>query len=165
MRPLRQVLSGETTLAGLLDRRSRELVIERCVRATLPPTLAACATVVDARSPELLLAATSGAAAALLRQRAPEIMQRLTGEGHEFTGIRIRVQARAAVGKSRKSIAKQLDAQAAKVLQAAARELAGSPVAKALERLARRAAVAPGAAALQGDKGPPERVEDEDREQ
>jgi hypothetical protein len=160
MRPLREVLSREISFASLLERRSRELAIDRCVRAALPRTLAACTTVVDARSPELLLAATSGAAASLLRQRAPEIRSRLAGEGHEFTGIRIRVQAHAAAAAKEKRLAKQLDAATAEVLKTAARGLAGSPVAAALERLVRHSS----AITSEGDESPAKRVENEDRQ-
>jgi hypothetical protein len=46
------------------------------------------------------------------------------------------------------------------VLKAAARDLAGTPVATALERLARHA----GEVTSEGDKGPAKRVENEHRE-
>ena len=40
MRPLRNILSAETTLANLLDRRARELALLHLLRTTLPPALA-----------------------------------------------------------------------------------------------------------------------------
>src|SRR5438874_13050884 len=94
MRPLRDVIFAEATLAGLLDRRRRDLAILDLLRKTLPPALANQVGVADAAGPELLLSTATGAAAALVRHRAPELLPSLAREGWKFTGIRVRVQAR-----------------------------------------------------------------------
>lgn len=139
MRLLGQVLETETALADLQRRRERELHLQLRLRRVLPPALAAHVSVADARSQELELMAASGAAAALLRQRVPDVLHKLAGEGWEFTGIRVRVQARPAVSEPPKPPKKQLDEAAATTLEALASQLGDAPLAKALQRLARHA--------------------------
>ena len=139
MRLLGQVLETEATLAELQRRRERELRLQLRLRRALPPALAAHVSVADARSQELELVAASGAAAALLRQRAPDVLHKLAGEGWEFTGIRVRVQARPAGRESEKPPKKQLDEAAAATLEGLASRLGDAPLAKALRRLARHA--------------------------
>jgi hypothetical protein len=159
MRRLHQIIHGESAMAELLQRRQRELAVERHVKNALPRSLANCVSVADGRSSELTLSATSGAAAALLRQRAPDLLRVLTGEGCEFTGIRVRVQARPTVQVDSNQPKKQLDSVVAAQLLATAGTLGDSPLATALRRLARRSAPA-----LQGDEDPPQGVENEHRE-
>src|SRR6266487_3979944 len=113
MRPLRNIISAEAALAGLLDRRLRELALLDLLRKTLPPALAAQTGVADASPPELVLSAASGAAATLLRHRGPELLQRLSREGWKFTGIRVRVQVRANRTDRSKIHAKQIDERSA----------------------------------------------------
>ena len=161
MRRLHQIIAGESAMAELLQRRQREVALEQRIRKALPRSLAACVAVADARSPELTLSATSGAAAALLRQRAPDLLRALTVEGCEFTGIRVRVQARSSAAQAANPSPKQLDAQVAAKLVAAAEQLGASPVAAALRRLASRAAPDPSEA----DERPAQSVEHEDREE
>lgn len=139
MRLLGQVLETEAALADLQRRRERELRLQLRLRRALPPALAAHVRVVDARSQELELVAASGAAAALLRQRVPDVLHKLAGEGWQFTGIRVRVQARPALSEPEKSPKKQLDDEAATTLRALASRLGDAPLAHALQRLARHA--------------------------
>ncbi len=148
-------------MAELLQRRQRETALEQRIKRALPRSLAACVAVADARSPELTLSATSGAAAALLRQRAPDVLRALTDEGCEFTGIRVRVQARSAPPQAAKRPQKQLDAHVAAGLVATAQQLGDSPLAGALRRLASRAS----GGYSEGDERPAQRIENEDREQ
>ena len=136
MRPLRQILSTESTLAGLLDRRQREVAVLQRVRESLPPALAAQVGVVDARTPELALNAATGAAAGLLRQRVPALVNILQRAGLEFTGIQVRVQARPGGSAHRKNIAKQLDSASAAALRGRADAVADPALAAALRRLA-----------------------------
>jgi hypothetical protein len=75
----------------------------------------------------LALSATSGAAAALLRQRSPQLQQFLAAEGCEFTGIRVRVQARSMPARTEKPVKKQLDEQVCATLYNTAAELGDSP--------------------------------------
>ncbi|MEP6943141.1 MAG: DciA family protein [Betaproteobacteria bacterium] len=161
MRPLRQIIRGESSMAELLNRRQKELAVEQHVKRALPRSLAACVSVADARSSELALSATSGAAAALLRQRSPQLQQALAAEGCEFTGIRVRVQARGVAVSADNRVKKQLDVTVSATLVAAAARLGDSPLAHALLRLAGRA----GPAGSQRDERPAQCVEHEDAEQ
>ncbi len=160
MRPLRQILKGESTLDELLERHRREAELEERVHRVLPPALAKHVAVIDARSSELELGAASGAAAALLRQRAPELRTALAREGWEFTGIRVRVQARLARESAPKYPKKQLDSAVTGTLLTLAAELGESPLSRALRKLATRA----GGASGHRDQ-PLESVEDQDAEQ
>ena len=160
MRPLRNIMSAETTLAGLLDRRLRELALLDLLRKTLPPALAAQTGIAGASPPELVLSAASGAAATLLRHRGPELLETLSREGWKFTGIRIRVQAhRNRVDRS-KVHAKQIDEESAAALRAGADRLADPDLAAALRRLADSAR-----AGSAEEHQPFEGVEDEHPEQ
>jgi hypothetical protein len=136
MRPLGHILSTETTLAGFLDRRRSELAILQHVRRHLPPALAAQVSVAAAEPPELALLAGSGAAGALLRQRVPDLVEKLARAGWQFTGIRVRVQPRPPSGPPRKNFVKQLDSLSAATLRAYAERLADPGLAAALRRLA-----------------------------
>jgi hypothetical protein len=136
MRRLHQILKSESSFDDLLHRRQREAALQDRVHQALPPALANYVTVVDARSAELELGAASGAAAALLRQHAPDLRIALAREGWEFTGIRVRVQARLARESPPKSPKKQIDTASAAALLALAAELGESPLAQALQRLA-----------------------------
>ena len=136
MRRLHQILKGESALDDLLQRHRREAALQDRVRQALPPALAKHVSVIDARSAELELGAASGAAAALLRQHAPELRIALAREGWEFTGIRVRVQARLARESAPNAPKKQLDTASAATLLALAEELGESPLAQALQRLA-----------------------------
>jgi hypothetical protein len=160
MRLLGQVLETEAALADLQRRRERELRLQLRLRRALPPALAPHVSVADARSQELELVAASGAAAALLRQRASDVLHKLAGEGWEFTGIRVRVQVRPAVSGAEKPPKKQLDEAAATTLRTLATRLGDAPLAKALQRLADHA---PRRARLGDD--PLEGVKDQDPQQ
>jgi hypothetical protein len=162
MRLLGQVLETEAALADLQRRRERELRLQLRLRRALPPALATHVSVADARSPELELVAASGAAAALLRQRAPDVLHKLVGEGWEFTGIRVRVQARPAAVEPPKLPKKQLDEAAATTLRALASRLGDAPLAQALQRLARHS---PRRARSDDDDQPLESVKDQDAQQ
>ena len=93
MRRLQLILKGESTFDDLLRRQRRESMLQERIHRALPPALAKHIAVIDARSADLELIAASGAAAALLRQRAPELRAALAREGFEFTGIRVRAGA------------------------------------------------------------------------
>lgn len=136
MRSLRHILSAETTLAGFLDRRRTELAILEHIRRNLPPTLAAQVRIAAAQPPELALLAGSGAAAALLRQRIPDLVEKLAREGWQFTGIRIRVQPLPSAEAPNINNVKQLDSRSVAALRAHAVRLADPGLADALRRLA-----------------------------
>ncbi|MGH8713848.1 MAG: DciA family protein [Casimicrobiaceae bacterium] len=162
MRLLQQILGAETALADLQRRRRRELGLQQQLRRALPAALAAHIGVADARFQELELIAASGAAAALVRQRAPDLLHKLAGEGWEFTGIRVRVQARPADAPPQKRHMEQLDNSAATTLRTLAAQIGEGPLAKALRRLASHSGAAAGSD--HGDQAL-EGVKDQDAEQ
>ena len=161
MRRLQQILNGESALAELLSRHQRESGVEQHVKRALPPMLAARIAVVDARSSELVLAASSGAAAALLRQRIPDIARALAQEGWEFTGIRVRVQARSAPQEVLNILPKQIDAASIAELQRLAAKLGDTELAAALRNLVERATAVSSGRVHKPLKG----EENQDREQ
>ena len=160
MRPLRDILSTEATLAGLIDRRRRDLAILDLVQKTLPAALGAQVGIADATRDELVLATATGAAATLVRHRAPELLNSLTREGWKFTGIRVRVQARSTPGHRSKVYAKQMDEEVAAGLRAGADRIEDPRLAAALRRLARR-----GRSGSKDEQRPFESVEDEHAKQ
>jgi hypothetical protein len=140
MRPLRDIFAAEAALADLIDRRRHELALLQALRRLVPPALASQIGVADATRPELLLAIASGAAAALLRHRAPDVLEGLAREGWKFTGIRLRVQAGSSSGRISKVYAKRMDLRAIVALREGADRIADTALASALRRLADRAA-------------------------
>ena len=161
MRRLKQILTGESVLAELLRRWQRELALEQRVKQVLPPALAAQVAVADGRPPELVIAAASGAAAALVRQRGPDVLQALAHEGWEFTAIRVRVQARPAAQPGVNVLVKQIDEASAAKLRAVAAALGDTGLSAALTRLAARARTPASGAA----EGAPDRVKGKDGKQ
>jgi hypothetical protein len=161
MRKLQHILSGETEFGDLLARRSRELALEKRVHAELPSALAACVGVADARSEELVLLVSGGAAGALLRQRSPQLLAALAREGWKFTGIRVRVQVRSAAQRKRNPDSKQIDNASVQRLEMLAAQLGDAPLAQALRRLARSGSPS---GSNRNDK-PFESVKDEDGKQ
>ena len=139
MRPLRDVLSAEATLSDALERRRRELTVLDHLQKALPPALVPRVSVADASRPELVLSVPTGAAATLVRHRAPELLETLARRGWKFTGIRVRVQARSAPDDRSKLYAKQIGTKAASALRRGAEAIADRELAAVLRRLADRA--------------------------
>jgi len=139
MMPFKHVLTGDSTLADWEARRSREHALTILVRQQLPRPLAPRIHVVDARRGELELAADGGAVAAMLRQRATDLLAALRRQGWEFTGIRVRVQVRSDPGPPPKASVNQPDRSSLQSLAALARRLPRGPLKTALERFLRRA--------------------------
>ena len=135
MRPLRQILAADSTLARWAERQRRDQDVLQQTRKQLPPALAAQLETVSAGAQELLLIAASGAAAALLRQRAPALLAFLQHGGWKFTVIRVRVQARSAGRGRHKTTLKQLDSKTATLLRESASGLADPALREALTRL------------------------------
>src|SRR5215471_20813069 len=136
MRPLQQILLADTVLARWTGRLQHEQALLQLVQRELPQALAAHVGAVSAEAQELTLGATSGAAAALLRQRIPPLLTALEHNGMKFTVIRVRVQARSARAKDEKTMIKQMDAMTAARLKVRARKLSDPALRDALMRLA-----------------------------
>jgi hypothetical protein len=137
--PLTRILAADATLAAWEARRRREATIAGVLRQQLPRALADRIRVADAGSGELELAADAGAIAAMLRQRAPDLLAKLQREGMQFTAIRVRVQVRVGPPPSVKSPTNQPDRTSLRPLAALARELPEGPLKAALARFVRRA--------------------------
>jgi len=136
MRPLQQILLADTVLARWTGRLQREHALLQLVQRELPQALAAHVGAASAEAQELTLGATSGAAAALLRQRSPALLEALKRSGWQFSGIRVCVQARSAGDRTKKVPGKQIDAVSAARLKAHARKIPDPALAEALLRLA-----------------------------
>ena len=136
MRPLRQILTADAALARWTERQQRDRAVLQLIKRELPQALAAHVGAASAEAQELILVATSGAAAALLRQRIPPLQTALEHSGMKFTVIRVRVQARSARTKAEKILAKQMDPMTAARLKARARKLTDPALRDALTRLA-----------------------------
>jgi len=143
MRRLQHVLTSDATLAEWLARRDEEQRLDSRIRAVLPRALAERVHVSDGRPPELVLTAGGGAAAALVRQRGPEILGMLRREGWEFTSIRVRVQVGNELSRQTKSPRNQLDDRAVSALERVAGTVGDASLEAALRRLAKRGARAP----------------------
>jgi hypothetical protein len=136
LRPLQQILSADMALTQWTERRQRELALLQLVQRELPQALAAHVGAARAEAQELVLVASSGAAATLLRQRSPALVEILKRSGWQFSGIRVCVQARSAHRPPGKSPPKQLDAISAARLKSAARKLSDPLLSDALRRIA-----------------------------
>jgi hypothetical protein len=137
--PLTRILASDATLAAWDARRRRETAIAGQLRQLLPRALADRIRVADAGGGDLELAADAGAIAAMLRQRAPDLLVKLQREGWQFTAIRVRVQVRTTPAPAEKELHNQLDRNSLRPLAVLAKELPEGPLKTALARFVRRA--------------------------
>ena len=136
---LQRILEADPALRSLTARYRREEALTGILRRHLPRPLAERVRVVDARGPDLVVAADAGAIAAVVRQRGSDIVAALAREGFEFIGIRLRVQVGSAGEPWAKRPTKQLDRDSLRPLARLARELPAGELKAALARLLRRA--------------------------
>ena len=111
-RPLFRIVADDPSLADWQRRRFRDEALLQLLRRALPRALAAQLAVADAQGRELVIAGPSGAVAAVLRQRVPDLLGRLVREGWEFTGIRVVVQPRPTAGPEKKPVTLHMDSAA-----------------------------------------------------
>jgi hypothetical protein len=136
--PLSRILAADPAIAGWDARRRRDEALGTAVRRHLPRPLAERVRVTDVGSGQLELAVDSGAVAAVVRQRSPDLAAALRREGYEFTGIRVRVQVRTTPSAKRKFVANQPDRESLRPLTELARGLPAGALKAALARLLRR---------------------------
>jgi hypothetical protein len=136
---LQHILATDQVLAAWDARRRREAMLTAIVRRHLPRPLAERIRVAEERGTELNLIADAGAIAAIVRQRAPDLIAELHREGCEFTSIRVRVQVARAARDSKKPVKKQFDRRVLRPLAALAQQLPAGPLKAALARFLRRA--------------------------
>lgn len=111
----------------------------RLVRKHLPRPIAERVHVSDSRDGVLELAATAGAIAATLRQRAPNLRASLLRDGFDFAEVRIRVHVAARPEVIKKDVLRQWDSVSVKPLFDLADRLSDGPLKAALARWSRRA--------------------------
>jgi hypothetical protein len=134
-KPLSRIVADDPTLADWQRRRIRDEALLQTLRPALPRALAAQLSIGDAETPELVIAGYSGAVAAVVRQRGPDLLGRLTREGWKFTGIRVVVQPRATTGGEKKLVTLHMDSAAIPALSALRDGLAPGALRDALARI------------------------------
>jgi len=136
---LGRILERDGAVAGWNARRLRENSLHELLRRELPRQLADRLRVADATGAELTLTADVGAVAAMLRQRAPDLVASLRRAGWEFSAIRVRVRVHLAPGAPKPGAVAQPDRGDLRPLAELARTLpVGSPLKAALARFVRR---------------------------
>ena len=138
-RTLAGVLQSEPELAGWTARHRREAELTLLVRKHLPRPIGERVRVAGAREGVLELTAGSGAIAAALRQRAPDLRLSLARDGRDFTEIRVRVQVEPISDRGNKTAKHQWDSREAAPLFALADQLPDGPLKAAISRWSRRA--------------------------
>jgi hypothetical protein len=134
-KPLSRIVADDPTLADWQRRRIRDEALLQILRPALPRALAAQISIADAEAPELIIAGYSGAVAAVVRQRGPDLLARLTREGWKFTGIRVVVQPRVTTGEEKKLVTLHMDSAAIPALSALHEGLAPGALRDALGRI------------------------------
>ena len=138
IKTLSGILASDAQMATWHERMRRESRLTAAVRREVPRALAERVRVVQAEPPLLVLAVPSGAVAAALRQRSPEILAGLRREGINFTDLRVQVQlGQALAAKPKVELGQRVRINAAP-LRALALELPEGPLREAIERLVRR---------------------------
>jgi hypothetical protein len=135
---LAQVFERDATLAGWSERARIEARLTALLRAQLPRAVAPHVRVAGVDAKCLQLAAGAGAIAAVLRQRAPDLLAALRREGLDFTEIRVRVQVAGNAPTRTKTVLNQVDASNAGSLFDLAERLSDGPLRRSLARWARR---------------------------
>lgn len=132
-------LAAAEAFVRLSEQANRLRQLQTLLDVTLPAYLQPGTHVANFKRGKIIIHADSGAVAVKLRQMAPTLVETFTHEGHEVTGIEVRVQARrSSRGSSRPKSAKQLGFQQKQVLTSLSSGLTeGSPLKLALDRLLR----------------------------
>jgi hypothetical protein len=136
--PLSRVLASDATLAAWQARVAIETELTSTVRRHLPRALAHRVRVALAAENTLTLVTSSGAVAAVVRQRLPDILGELSREGCNFTEIKVRVQVRLDPLEPEKVLKIQRKGADPAPLRRLAATLPDGPLKIAIERLARR---------------------------
>lgn len=137
LQPLSRVLAADARLAAWSARHQQEHALTLLVRRSLPRPVAERVWVADAAAGTLELATASGAIAATLRQRGPDLLASLQREGWEFTVIRVRVQPQRDGKRTEKTLPPQWDSTAKQALSALEAGLPPGPLKASLGKLLR----------------------------
>lgn len=136
---LARILDRDATLGAWAERHRHELRLTAALRDHLPRPVAAQVRVSSATAGILTLAGSSGAIAAAVRQRCPELLAALRREGWDFTEIKVRVQVRGLPAGPVKSSGNQRDASGADALFDLSGRLPDGPLRSSIQRWSRRA--------------------------
>ncbi|MBI5436330.1 MAG: DUF721 domain-containing protein [Nitrosomonadales bacterium] len=134
---LKSYFSASQELRQLSRKAGQLVALQRHYEQLAPPSLVRASRVWQLDRQTLTLAADNSAAAAKLRQLAPELAHLFQGAGCEVTGIQVRVQvARPPI--LRTPTPASLSAAGRQRLTDLAGKLPDSPLKSALQRLARK---------------------------
>ncbi|MDE2309573.1 MAG: DUF721 domain-containing protein [Betaproteobacteria bacterium] len=134
---LNSYFSVSQELRQLSLKAAQLVALQRHYERLAPPSLVRASHVLQLERQTLMLAADNSAAAAKLRQLAPELARLFQGAGCEVTGIQVRVQvARPPI--LRTATPASLSAAGRQRLADLAGELSDSPLKSALQRLAKK---------------------------
>ena len=136
--PLARVLESDAQLAHWTARHREEAALTRLVRKHLPRALGERLRVCDSNHGVLELAASAGAIAAALRQRAPDLRAALAREGHPFADVRVRVDVAASVLAPQHASKRTWDSRVATPLFDLADRLPAGPLQQAIRQWSRR---------------------------
>ena len=137
-RSLARVLETDPQLAQWSNRQRQEAALTRQLRRYLPRAIGERVRVVDAREAVLEIAAGSGAIAAAVRQRVPDLRYRFERDGHAFAAIRVRILI-AASGEAPMAAKRSWNSTDAAPLFTLADRLSDGPLKAALARWSRKA--------------------------
>jgi hypothetical protein len=138
-RPLARIFASDDRLAQWKARHEREAALTQLLRRFLPRPLAERVRVADTRDGVLEIAAGAGAIAAALRQRVPDLRERLAREGFAFDEVRVRVQVLTSANPAPTAARRAWNSADAAPLFELADHLPDGPLRVALVRWSRRA--------------------------
>lgn len=132
-------LAAAEAYVRLSEQANRLRQLQTLLDTSLPAYLQPGTHIANLKRGKIIIHAASGAVAVKLRQMAPTLVETFVCEGHEVTGIDVKVQARRLFsGGLRKKTAQKLSIPQKQVLTSLTSGLAeGSKLKLALERLLR----------------------------
>ncbi len=132
-------LAAAEAYVRLSEQANRLRQLQALLDVSLPAYLQPGTHIANFKRGKIIIHADSGAVAVKLRQMTPTLAETFIQQGHEITGIEVRVQARRTFKASiRNKPAKQLGVQQKQVLTSLSLGLTdGSPLKLALDRLLR----------------------------
>ena len=138
-RSIAKVLQSEAQFTDWTARAALEADLTKRVRRHLPRTLADRVRVTEWRDGVLEIAATAGAIAATLRQRAADLREALARDGIECRDIHVRVQVAGVATSRERRAAQAWNSADAKPMFELGERLRDGPLKAAIARWSRRA--------------------------
>ena len=138
-RSIANVLQSDAQFTDWTARAALEADLTKRVRRHLPRTLADRVRVTEWRDGVLEIAASAGAIAATLRQRAADLRAALAREGIECSEIHVRVQVAGVARDRERNAARSWNSADAKPMFELGERLRDGPLKAAIGRWSRRA--------------------------